>query len=72
LLIFTKGYYSAMAVTADQPRPTLEEPKDPQKLTDAEKIARFDHWRQFIANAVKYEIKGSTLLMHAMVRKTST
>lgn len=69
LLIFTKGYYSGMAVTAGQPRPTFEPAKDPQNLTDAEKIARYDQWRQFLANAGKYEVKGSTLLLHAMVAK---
>lgn len=69
LLIFTKGYYSGMAVTAGQPRPAAEAPKDPQNLTDAEKIARYDQWRQFIANAGTYEVKGSTLLMHAIVAK---
>lgn len=69
LLIFTKGYYSGMAVTAAQPRPAADEPKDAQNLTDVEKIARYDQWRQFIANAGKYEVKGSTLLMHAMVAK---
>lgn len=69
LLIFTKDYYSGMAVTAAQARPTLDPPKDPQNLTEAEKIARYDHWRQFLANAGKYEVKGSTLVMHTMVAK---
>ena len=69
LLIFTKGYYSGMAVTGPQPRATVDDPKDPQNLTDAEKIARYDQWRPFIANAGKYEVKGSTLTMHAMVAK---
>lgn len=70
LLIFTKGYYSGMAVTADNPRPAVDPPKDPQKLTDAEKIARYEQWRPFRANAGKYEVKGSTLIMHAIVAKS--
>ena len=69
LLIFTKGYYSGIAVTGAQPRPAVDPPKDPQNLTDAEKIARYDQWRPFLANAGKYEVKGSTLVLHAMVAK---
>src|SRR6266540_4162637 len=40
LLIFTKGYYSTIAVAADQPRAAVAPAKDPRNLTDAEKIAR--------------------------------
>ena len=70
LLIFTKGYYSGMAITADQPRAALAPAKDPSSLTDAEKIARYEHWSRFIANAGTYEFNGSTLTMHAMVAKS--
>lgn len=69
LLIFTKGYYSGLAVTGREARAAFAPPKDPQNLTDAEKIARYDQWRLFLANAGKYEVKGSTLTMHAMVAK---
>jgi hypothetical protein len=69
LLIFTKGYYSTIAVAADQPRSQFAPAKDPRNLTDAEKIARYEQWSQFIANAGTYEVKGSTLTMHAMVAK---
>jgi|RhiMetdeSRZDD1v2_1073273.scaffolds.fasta_scaffold81270_3 hypothetical protein len=69
LLIFTKGYYSGMAVTANQPRTEAAPAKDPGNLTDAEKIARYEQWAPFIANAGTYELKGSTLTMHAMVAK---
>ena len=69
LLIFTKGYYSGMAVTASQPRTAAAPPKDPSNLTDAEKIARYDEWVPFIANAGTYEVKGSTLTLHVMVAK---
>jgi hypothetical protein len=69
LLMFTKGYYSGMAVTADQPRTTVAPPKDPSNLTDAEKIARYEHWNRFIANAGAYEFNGTTLTMRAMVAK---
>src|SRR5687767_7531267 len=41
LLIFTKGYYSGMAVTANQPRTAAAPAKDPSNLSDAEKIAQY-------------------------------
>ena len=69
LLIFTRGYYSGMAVTSDKPRAAFAPAKDPHNLTDAEKIARYEQWNSFIANAGTYEVKGSTLTMHAMVAK---
>jgi len=69
LLVFTKGYYSGMAVTSDQPRATFAPAKDPKNLSDAEKLARYEQWNQFIANAGAYEFTGSTLKMHAMVAK---
>ena len=69
LLIFTKGYYSGIAVTGSQPRTAPAPAKDPGNLTDAEKIARYEQWNPFLANAGTYEVKGSTLTMHAMVAK---
>jgi hypothetical protein len=69
LLIFTRGYYSGMAVTADKPRADVAPPKEPGKLTDAEKIARYEHWNSFLANAGTYELKGTTVTMNAMVAK---
>lgn len=69
LLIFTKGHYSSIAVTGNQPRTAAAPAKDPQNLTDAEKIARYDQWRPFMANAGTYEVKGSTLTMHPTVAK---
>jgi hypothetical protein len=69
LLIFTKGYYSNIAVAADQPRAAVAPAKDPRNLTDAEKIARYEQWSQFLANAGTYEVKGSTLTLQAMVAK---
>jgi len=69
LLIFTKGYYSAMGVEGRQPRAAVGPAKDPKNLTDAEKIARYEQWRPFIANAGTYEINGMMLSMHATVAK---
>ena len=68
LLIFTKGYYSVVAVTGENPRAAVE-PKDRQNLTDAEKLAFFEQWRAFAANSGAYEIKGSTLTRRPSVAK---
>jgi hypothetical protein len=70
LIIFTKGYYSSMAVRARQPRATFAPAKDPANLTDAEKIARYEQWSPFTANSGTYEVKGSTLQMHPIVAKS--
>ena len=68
LLIFTKGYYSVVVVTGENPRAAVE-PKDPQNLTDAEKIAFYEQWRAFAANSGTYEIKGSTVTRRPSVAK---
>jgi hypothetical protein len=67
LLIFTRGYYSQ--AYEEQPRAAVAPAKDRQNLTDAEKIARYEHWKPFAANSGTYEIKGSTITKRAMVAK---
>ena len=69
LLIFTKGYYSEIIELGGGPRPEVPAPADPQHLTDAEKIARYDQWRPFTANSGRYEISGSLLIKHPLVAK---
>jgi len=71
LVIFTKGYYSVLGVQTSQPRVASEPPKDPNNLTDAEKIARFTEWSPFVANSGTYEIKGSTVIRHQIVSKSA-
>jgi hypothetical protein len=44
-------------------------PKDPEKLTDAEKIARSNEWAPFGASAGTYEVRDNTLITHAVVAK---
>ncbi len=68
--IFTKGYYSIVVIRSGRPRTAAEAPKDPQNLTDAEKIARFTEWSPFVANSGTYEIKGSTVVRHPIVAKS--
>ena len=69
LIIFTRGYYSQVMVPGGQPRAEVAPAKDPQNLTDAEKIAWYEHWRQFVGNSGTYEIKGTTLTRRAIVAK---
>jgi hypothetical protein len=69
LIIFTKGYYSWLAVRGGQPRAAFAPAKDPENLTDAEKIARYEQWSPFTANTGTYEVKGSMLLFHPIVAK---
>lgn len=70
LVIFTRGgHYSWVNVMGNPARPTFEPAKDPRNLTDAEKIARYEQWRPFAANAGTYEIKGSTVTMRPIVAK---
>jgi hypothetical protein len=70
LLIFTRGYYSQVLEMGAQPRAVVAPAKDPQHLTDAEKIARYEQWRLFGASSGTYEIKGSTLIKRAIVAKS--
>ena len=68
LIIFTRGYYTEVFVMRGQARASVP-PKDPQHLTDAEKIARYEQWRPFAANSGTYEIKDATLIRRVIVAK---
>jgi hypothetical protein len=72
LVIFTKGYYSYLSVTSEGPRPQFAPAKDPNNLTDAEKIARYAQWNPFTANAGTYEVKGKTIIRHPLVAKNES
>jgi hypothetical protein len=52
------------------PRPVrtvLADPKDPANLTEAEKLARYEHWAQLQGNAGRYAVKGTTLYQYALL-----
>jgi hypothetical protein len=72
LVILTKGHYSHLMVQGDRPRPQFAPAKDPKNLTDAEKIARYEQWNPFTANAGTYEVKGTTLIRRPLVAKNET
>src|SRR5215213_5304516 len=69
IVIFTRGYYSWVAVNGTAARTQSPTPKDPAKLTDAEKVARYTEWNPFTANSGTYETKGSTLTRNLQVAK---
>jgi hypothetical protein len=67
LIIFTEGYYSVSMLMA--PRNDSMPSERGRKLTDAEKIERFESWKWFVGISGGYEVKESTIVMHPMVAK---
>jgi hypothetical protein len=62
LWIFAKTHYCSAAITSEKPRPN----QPVEKATDAQKLAI---WDAFDADAGTYEVKGTTLIMQAVVAK---
>lgn len=69
LQIFYRGYYSLIRDNAAQPRNAAPDPSDPARLTDADKLAKYDEWAPFAASAGPYEIRGNTIVTHNVVAK---
>ena len=69
LYIFTKQHYSIMTVNGTAPRKDFGTPKDPAKLTDAEKAARYEAWDAFTANSGTYQVSGGTVTTRPLVAK---
>jgi hypothetical protein len=69
LLIVARGHYSWINVNGTTARKQRAAAATPGKLTDAEKIAAYDEWALFTANAGTFEIKGSTLTRRPTVAK---
>lgn len=68
LIIFHRGYYSYVS-SGGKPRAASATPKDPDKLTDGEKLARYEEWEPLTGQAGAYEVKGATLVRHPIVAK---
>lgn len=66
--IFTRGYYSIMSVGGDKKRPAISLGVG-QKATDADKLARYEHWAEFTANSGTYTVKGNVLTTRPLVAK---
>jgi hypothetical protein len=69
LYIFTKQHYSIVTVGGTTARKDFGTPRDPAKLTDAEKIARYEVWDALTANSGTYQVSGSTLTTRPLVAK---
>jgi len=69
LYIFTKQHYSIVTVNGTTPRKNVGNASDPAKLTDAEKLARYDAWDSFSANAGTYQVSGATLTTNPLTAK---
>ena len=69
LFIFSKGYYSYLFLQTDQPRPPVPAPQTRQNLTDAEKLARFEHWRTFTAASGTYQVGGTTVTLRPIIAR---
>ena len=69
LEIFYRGYFSIIRDNSSEPRAPSAAPEDPTRLTDSEKVARYDEWAPFGASAGMYEVKGDTIITHNLVAK---
>ena len=69
MFLFTKKHYSVVSVGGTAPRTDPGAPVDPAKLTDAEKLARYEVWDVFSANAGTYQVSGNTVTLNAIVAK---
>jgi hypothetical protein len=69
LYIFARGHYSNVSETSTGPRTAVPAFKDPANPTEAERLAKYQEWAPFAAQAGTYEVKGSTLIRHPLVAK---
>ena len=70
LIIFTKGYYS-VAMLMGPPRTDSIPNNMGREVTDAEKIGLYEQWKWFVGISGTYEVKGSTVVLHPIVAKTT-
>jgi hypothetical protein len=69
LSLFSGNYFSIARVTSSEARTPAPPPRNPERLTDAEKIARYEEWAPYGAAAGTFEITGDTLVTHNIVAK---
>ena len=69
LQIFYRGYYSLIRDTGGEPRKAAPDPEDPTRLTDAEKLTKYEEWAPFAASAGPYEIRGNTIVTSNIIAK---
>ena len=71
IYIFTERHYSIQSINGAEPRPDLAPSKTPGKLSDADKLARYEHWARFTANSGTYDLQGSRLTTTPIVAKNN-
>lgn len=69
VIIFARGHYSWLSVGGTTPRKQPAPAATPGKLTDADKVARYEEWNPFTANTGTFEVKGTTLTRRILVAK---
>ncbi len=69
LIMFARGHYSWININGTTARTQSPAAKDPAKLTEAEKLARFEEWQSLTAQSGTFEVKGTTLMRRATVAK---
>jgi hypothetical protein len=75
LYMFTKGHYSVMTINGDKARTALPQGggqgrgRGQAPLSDAEKLALYEHWSPFTANSGTYTIQGNMLTTRPLVAK---
>jgi hypothetical protein len=69
LIIFTRTHYSWISVNGTDARPNAPAPKDPNKPTNAEKLAAFAMWDPLTAQSGTYQFTGTMLTRRPTVAK---
>ncbi len=73
--IFTRGHYSIVTINADKPRTVIAQGQGRGRgrgqtpLSDADKIALYDHWGPVTANSGTYTIQGNVVTTKPLVAK---
>jgi len=68
VVIFDRGYYAYVS-GGNQPRKASAPAKNPDSLTDPEKLAKFEEWQDVTGQAGTFDVNGTTLTRHPTVAK---
>jgi hypothetical protein len=71
IYIFTERHYSIQSINGAEPRPDVPRPVNPAAVTDADKLARYEHWARFTAHSGTYDLQGSRLTVTPIVAKNN-
>ena len=72
VFVYTKNHYAFLAQDGEPPKPirqAVAPPKDPNNLTEAEKLARYELWEPLGAQAGTYEVTGNTVVDRSILEK---